>query len=88
MAGTMTWVGMDVHARSTHAAAIDLVSGELSGCGSGRGWRRRSRGWPGCRVRCMRVMRRGRRGSGSIVPRLLRDRDACDGAGQDAAWGV
>jgi transposase len=27
--GTMTCVGMDVHARSTHAAAIDLVSGEL-----------------------------------------------------------
>src|SRR5215210_339879 len=27
--GTMTWVGLDVHARSTHAAAIDLVTGEL-----------------------------------------------------------
>jgi transposase len=27
--GTMTCVGLDVHARSTHAAAIDLVSGEL-----------------------------------------------------------
>lgn len=26
---TVTWVGMDVHARSTHAAAIDLVSGEV-----------------------------------------------------------
>jgi transposase len=26
---TMTCVGLDVHARSTHAAAIDLVSGEL-----------------------------------------------------------
>ena len=26
---TVTWVGMDVHARSTHAAAIDLVSGEI-----------------------------------------------------------
>jgi len=30
MAGTMTWVGLDVHARSTHAAAIDAVTGELS----------------------------------------------------------
>lgn len=30
MAGTMTWVGLDVHARSTHAAAIDVVTGELS----------------------------------------------------------
>jgi transposase len=27
--GTMTAVGLDVHARSTHAAAIDLLSGEL-----------------------------------------------------------
>src|SRR3954468_10457762 len=25
----MTWVGLDVHARSTHAAAIDLLTGEL-----------------------------------------------------------
>jgi transposase len=30
MAGTMTWVGLDVHARSTHASAIDVMSGELS----------------------------------------------------------
>lgn len=30
MASTMTWVGLDVHARSTHGAAIDLVTGELS----------------------------------------------------------
>ena len=29
MAGTMTFAGLDVHARSTHAAAIDVVSGEL-----------------------------------------------------------
>lgn len=29
MNGTMTWVGLDVHARSTHAAAIDSVTGEL-----------------------------------------------------------
>jgi transposase len=29
MNGTMTWVGLDVHARSTHAAAIDSLSGEL-----------------------------------------------------------
>ena len=27
MAGTMTWVGLDVHARSTHAAAIDVDDG-------------------------------------------------------------
>jgi transposase len=30
MAGTMTWVGLDVHARSTHAAAIDTLTGELT----------------------------------------------------------
>jgi transposase len=29
MCGTMTFVGMDVHARSTSAAAIDVMSGEL-----------------------------------------------------------
>ena len=29
MNGTMTWVGMDVHARSTQAAAIDSMTGEL-----------------------------------------------------------
>jgi len=30
MTGTMTWVGFDVHARSTHAAAINTMTGELS----------------------------------------------------------
>ena len=30
MTGTMTWVGLDVHARSTHAAAIDVLTGELA----------------------------------------------------------
>lgn len=29
MTGTMTWVGLDVHARSTHAAAIDTMTGEF-----------------------------------------------------------
>ncbi len=29
METTLTWVGLDVHARSTHAAAIDLLTGEL-----------------------------------------------------------
>jgi transposase len=28
--GTMTWAAMDVHARSTHAAALDVQTGELS----------------------------------------------------------
>jgi transposase len=30
LTGTMTWVGLDVHARSTHAAAIDVLTGELT----------------------------------------------------------
>jgi hypothetical protein len=30
MPGTMTYVGFDVHARTTHAAAIDVMTGELS----------------------------------------------------------
>jgi transposase len=30
MAGTMTWVGMDVHARSAHAAAVNVMTGELT----------------------------------------------------------
>jgi transposase len=29
MTGIVTWAGLDVHARSTHAAAIDVVGGEL-----------------------------------------------------------
>ncbi len=29
MTGTMTYVGFDVHARSAHAAAIDVMTGEL-----------------------------------------------------------
>src|SRR4051794_18341617 len=29
MAVTMTYVGLDVHARSTHAAAVDAATGEL-----------------------------------------------------------
>jgi transposase len=27
---TMTWVGLDVHARSTHGAAINTLTGELA----------------------------------------------------------
>lgn len=33
----MTWVGLDVHARSTHAAAIDLMTGELKRARFGAG---------------------------------------------------
>lgn len=30
MAGTVTWVGLDVHARSTHGAAVNVVTGEFA----------------------------------------------------------
>ena len=30
MTGTMTWAAMDVHARSTYAASVDVMSGELT----------------------------------------------------------
>ena len=58
-------VGLDVHARQTHAAVLDLRSGEIDGAA---GWwarrRRWSRSWSGCRDRSSRCMRPGRRGSG------------------------
>jgi hypothetical protein len=38
MTGTMTWVGLDVHARSTHAAAIDTMTGELTRMRFGPGY--------------------------------------------------
>jgi len=30
MSGTMTFVGLDVHARSVHASAIDVMAGEFT----------------------------------------------------------
>ena len=30
MTGTMTWAAMDVHARSTYGASLDVMTGELS----------------------------------------------------------
>ena len=69
MSGTMTWVGLDVHARSTHAAAIDLATGELSRMRFGAGvdapvaWLRE------LRARCGRVMRPARPGLGCIGQR-------------------
>lgn len=35
---TVTWVGMDVHARSTHAAAINLLTGEVQRMRFGAGF--------------------------------------------------
>jgi hypothetical protein len=45
MTGMVTYAGLDVHARSTHAAAIDVSTGELLRArGSGRVSRSQSRG--------------------------------------------
>ena len=30
MIGTMTWAAMDVHAHSTYAASLDVMTGELT----------------------------------------------------------
>jgi transposase len=38
MTGIVTWVGLDVHARSTHAAAIDTMTGELTRMRFGPGY--------------------------------------------------
>ena len=72
MSGTMTYVGFDVHARSAHAAAIDVMSGELTADAvRRRGSRRRSRG-----SRALRPVKAcyeaGPTGSGSIGPRSRR----------------
>ncbi len=70
MAGTMTWVGLDVHARSTHAAAIDAMTGELTGLRFGPGIEGPVAWLAGvARPGAGRVMRRARRGSGSIARR-------------------
>ena len=75
MPGTMTYVGFDVHARSMHAAAIDVMTGELTRMRFGAGvdapvdWIRDARGagagvrrgWPD-RVRAL-----PRVGSGSTT---------------------
>jgi hypothetical protein len=45
--GTMTWAAMDVHARSTYAASLDVVTGELS----------RQRFAYGCAARSLAVLR-------------------------------
>jgi len=69
MPGTMTYVGFDVHARSTHAAAIDVMTGELTRMRFGAGidapvdWLKTLSG------RCGRATRPARRGTGSTVPR-------------------
>ncbi len=64
MTGTMTYVGFDVHARSAHAAAIDVMTGELSRVRFGPGIEAPV-AWLGTLPGPVRrAMRRGRRGIG------------------------
>ena len=88
MTGTMTWAAMDVHARSTYAASLDVITGELcrQRFDTGRGGAgRRVVGW-GCRGRCVRATRRARPGSGSTGRRSAAgDRVSGDRAIEDAA---
>jgi hypothetical protein len=52
MTGTMTWAGLDVHARWTQAAAIDSMTGESTRKRFGAGVTERWRGWSRWPVRC------------------------------------
>ncbi len=88
MTGTMTWVGMDVHARSTHAAAIDSMTGELirrkfgPGVDEPVGWLQSLTGpVRACYEAAPTGFRlyRAARGGGD---------DRRDSAGQDTAWPV
>jgi len=69
MTGTMTWVGPDVHARSTHDPAIDAMTGELTRARFEPGVQEPVAWLDGLRVRCVGVMRRGRPGAGCIARR-------------------
>ena len=67
MGDTMTWAGLDVHARSTYAAVVDSRSGELSRVRFGGGAEAVVAWLADCRRRCARCMRRGRRAMGWLA---------------------
>ena len=70
MAGTMTWVGLDVHARSTHARG-DRLDDRRADQAAIRAWRRGAGGVAAgaAAARSVRVMRPVRPGSGFIARR-------------------
>ena len=88
MTGTMTWVGLDVHARSTHGAAMDVMTGELSRIRLGQGLEDGRLGWralPGPVRACYEA---GPTGFGlyrAAIAGGVTDRG--DRSGQDARWG-
>lgn len=71
MTGMVTYVGLDVHARSTCAAAIDVSTGELLRARFGPGVEEPVAWLAGCLARCVVAIRRGRLGSGFIALRGL-----------------
>ena len=71
MPGTMTYVGFDVHARSTHAAAIDVMTGELTRMQFGAGVQSPVEWLQTLWGRSRRAMRPRRPGMGSTRRRLL-----------------
>ena len=83
MTGTVTYVGLDVHARSMDAAAIDVLTGELSRVRFGPRVEEPVAWLAGCALRCGLAMRPGRPGSGSIARPSRRGWGGGDRAGQD-----
>ena len=70
MQHSMSLVGLDVHAAQTHAAILDMVTGELRGVKLRMApVRGRRSSWRGCPGRSARSMRPARPGSGWRGPR-------------------
>jgi len=69
MTGMVTYAGLDVHARSTYAAAIDVSTGEVLRTRFGPGVEEPVAWLQGCPAPCVLAMRRDRPGLGSIAPR-------------------
>jgi hypothetical protein len=71
--GTMTWAAMDVHARSTYAASMDVITGELSRQRFDTGAVEPVVVWLACcRGRCAVATRRARPGLACIGRRWRR----------------
>ena len=64
MAKAMTLVGLDVHARQTHAAVLGLETGELRACRLRMAPEEVGRFLAGCRGRCLAVYEAGPTGFG------------------------
>jgi hypothetical protein len=83
--GTMTWVGLDVHARSTHAAAIDVLTGELTRARLGAGVEPVMAWLSGLQAPVRAVYEAGPTGFGLYRAARGGSLDRGGGAGQDGA---